>query len=204
MAAFKSRLAEIMTERGMTQSELSRLTGIRVSSISDYLRGVYEAKQDKVFLLADALQVNSQWLMGLDTPQEWPAQEGSMEVKDILKTRRLKLGLTLEDIAGKVGVSAATISRWESGDIANMRRDRIVALSNALQISPAVIMGWNEIDKSHYYDQDAAAIAGMVKDNPRYRVLFEMSRKLSSGDVELVINIVKRLAKIDEDFIEQR
>lgn len=204
MAAFKSRLAKIMTERGMTQSELSRLTGIRVSSISDYLRGVYEAKQDKVFLLADALRVNSQWLMGLDTPREWPAQEGSMEVKDILKTRRLKLGLTLEDIAGKVGVSAATISRWESGDIANMRRDRIVALSNALQISPAVIMGWNEADKNYYHDPDAAAIADMIKDNPHYRVLFEMSRKLSSGDVELVINIVKRLAKIDEDFIEQR
>lgn len=67
-----------------------------------------------------------------------------MEIKDILKARRLSLALTLEDVAAKVGVSAATISRWESGDIANMRRDRIVALSNALKISPAVIMGWDD------------------------------------------------------------
>lgn len=66
-----------------------------------------------------------------------------MAVKDILKDRRLELGLTLEDIAKKVNVSPATISRWESGDIANMRRDRIVALAGALQISPAVIMGWD-------------------------------------------------------------
>lgn len=67
----------------------------------------------------------------------------SVTVKDILKGRRLELELTLEDVAKRVGVSPATISRWESGDIANMRRDRIAALAKALQISPAVIMGWD-------------------------------------------------------------
>lgn len=67
----------------------------------------------------------------------------SVTVKDILKGRRLELELTLKDVAKRVGVSPATISRWESGDIANMRRDRIAALAKALQISPAVIMGWD-------------------------------------------------------------
>lgn len=67
----------------------------------------------------------------------------NVTVKDILKGRRLELELTLEDVAKRVGVSPATISRWESGDIANMRRDRIAALAKALQISPAVIMGWD-------------------------------------------------------------
>lgn len=67
----------------------------------------------------------------------------SVAIKDILKGRRLELELTLEDVAKRVGVSPATISRWESGDIANMRRDRIAALAKALQISPAVIMGWD-------------------------------------------------------------
>lgn len=66
-----------------------------------------------------------------------------MDIKDILKDRRLELQLTLEDVAKRVGVSPATISRWESGDIANMRRDRIAALAESLQISPAVIMGWD-------------------------------------------------------------
>lgn len=66
-----------------------------------------------------------------------------MEIKNILKSRRIELNLTLEDVAKIVNVSPATISRWESGDIANMRRDRIAALAKALQISPAVIMGWD-------------------------------------------------------------
>lgn len=67
-----------------------------------------------------------------------------MEVKDIIRTRREELGLTLLDIAKKVGVSEGTVSRWESGNISNMRRNNIAALSRALQISPSVIMEWEE------------------------------------------------------------
>ncbi|HCX1085826.1 TPA: helix-turn-helix domain-containing protein, partial [Staphylococcus aureus] len=53
-------------ERKISQSELSRRTGIGRNSISDYLNGKYEAKQDKVFELAKALNVNEAWLMGFD------------------------------------------------------------------------------------------------------------------------------------------
>ena len=55
-----------------------------------------------------------------------------MEVKDILKNRRIEKHLTLEEVGRMVGVSAATISRWESGEISNMKRDKIVNLANAL------------------------------------------------------------------------
>ena len=67
-----------------------------------------------------------------------------MEIKDILKERRKELGLTLLDVAKAVGVSEGTVSRWESGDIENMRRDKISALAKSLDISPSVIMGWEE------------------------------------------------------------
>lgn len=67
-----------------------------------------------------------------------------MEVKDILKSRRQELNMTMKEVATSVGVNEGTISRWESGDIANMKRDKIMALAKALQISPAVIMGWED------------------------------------------------------------
>lgn len=67
-----------------------------------------------------------------------------MEIKDILKNRRIELGLTLLQVAKAVGVSEATVSRWESGEIANMKRSRIAALAKILQISPATIMGWED------------------------------------------------------------
>ena len=64
------------------------------------------------------------------------------QVRELLKSRRKELGFTMKELAEKVGVSEATISRWESGDIANMKRNRIAKLSDALEISPAAIMGW--------------------------------------------------------------
>lgn len=70
MNSFKNRLKEIMTERKMSQAELSRRTGIGRNSISDYLNGKYEAKQDKVFLLAKALNINEAWLMGFEVSKE--------------------------------------------------------------------------------------------------------------------------------------
>lgn len=61
-----------------------------------------------------------------------------------LKNRRKELNLTMLEVAKRTGVSEATISRWESGDIANMRRDKIALLANALQVSPAFIMDWDD------------------------------------------------------------
>lgn len=67
-----------------------------------------------------------------------------MDISKKLKNRRKELGLTMLQLANKTGVSEATISRWESGDIANMRRDKIVSLAKALQVSSDYVMGWEE------------------------------------------------------------
>lgn len=64
-----------------------------------------------------------------------------MSVSEIIKTRRLSLGLSMKDLADKIGVSEATISRWESGDIENMRRDKIASLSEVLSVSPYILLG---------------------------------------------------------------
>ena len=60
-----------------------------------------------------------------------------------LADRRSELGYTQKEIASMVGVTEATISRWESGAIANMRRDRINLLANALKTTPDFIMTGN-------------------------------------------------------------
>ena len=58
-----------------------------------------------------------------------------------LKNRRKELNLSMKEVAEYVGVSESTVSRWESGNIANMGRDKIYALSKILKISPAEVMG---------------------------------------------------------------
>lgn len=72
-----------------------------------------------------------------------------METKDLIKRRRKELGLTMAEIAKACGVSEATVSRWESGDIDNMKRSRIASLAKILDVSPALIVGFEE-DESIY------------------------------------------------------
>lgn len=57
-----------------------------------------------------------------------------------LSKRRKEIGLTQREVAEAVGVAEATVSRWESGEIANMRRDKISALSKVLHCSPDFVM----------------------------------------------------------------
>lgn len=70
-----------------------------------------------------------------------------MDTKDILKRKRLELGLTYEELGSLVGVGKSTVRKWETGMIDNMRRDNIVALSKALNISPITLMGLDELEE---------------------------------------------------------
>lgn len=65
-----NRIKKILDERNMSKAELSRLTGISNSSLSEYLNGKYEPKQDKIALIARALHVSPAWLMGFEDAPE--------------------------------------------------------------------------------------------------------------------------------------
>lgn len=64
------------------------------------------------------------------------------DIKNLIKSRRVALKLTLKEVADAVGVSESTVSRWEDGNIANMKRNRIAALAKVLDLSPNLLMGW--------------------------------------------------------------
>lgn len=62
-------------------------------------------------------------------------------MKPDIKSRRKELNLTLEQVGNLVGVGKSTVRKWETGDIENMKRDKIVKLAKALKVSPSYIMG---------------------------------------------------------------
>lgn len=69
-STFSERLNFIIKERGIRQKDLCLQTGISKSAMSQYLRGSFEPKQQKLHLLAVALNVSEAWLMGYDVPRE--------------------------------------------------------------------------------------------------------------------------------------
>jgi lexA repressor len=57
---------------------------------------------------------------------------------------RTKNSMTLEELGNKVGVGKSTVRKWENGMIANMKRDKILKVAEALNTTPAYLMGWDE------------------------------------------------------------
>ena len=66
-----------------------------------------------------------------------------------IKALRQERGLTLEQVADVVGVGKSTVRKWETGMIANMKRDKIAALAKALGTTPAYLMGWKEAEEKN-------------------------------------------------------
>lgn len=71
-----------------------------------------------------------------------------MNIQTIIKNRRLELELTMKDVAKALGVSEATVSRYESGEIQNMGIDKIEMLAKVLRCSPGYLMGWEDYPNS--------------------------------------------------------
>ncbi len=83
---FSNRLNKAILLRNIKPIALSEKTGIDKSKISSYMSGRYKAKQDGVYLLAQALNVSEVWLMGYDVPME------SIPIKNIEKINIPLLG----------------------------------------------------------------------------------------------------------------
>ncbi len=68
-----------------------------------------------------------------------------MDIGKLIHQRRKELNLTLEEVGHAVGVVKSTVKKWEDGYIANMRRDKIVALSTILKIDPIHFIDSNSV-----------------------------------------------------------
>ena len=66
------------------------------------------------------------------------------EMSQKIRELRLARRMTLEQVAEIVGVGKSTVRKWETGMIANMKRDKIALLAKALGTTPAYLMGWKE------------------------------------------------------------
>lgn len=68
-----------------------------------------------------------------------------LEIYQRIKQRRKELELSADDVADAIGVSRATVYRYESKDVENMPITILEPLSKVLKCSPGYLMGWEEI-----------------------------------------------------------
>lgn len=109
------------------------------------------------------------------------AEVTKMKTNELIRAKRKEKGLTLRDVADVCGVSEGTVSRWESGDIKNMRRDKIEKLSRVLDVPPSVLLDWESYDEER------------IKRNQLIAELMTLANASSVDNLEIVIYLLKRL-----------
>ena len=102
-----------------------------------------------------------------------------------IKKLRQEKGLTLEQVADVVGVGKSTVRKWETGMIANMRRDKIADLAKALGTTPAYLMGWaEETDEKENSPSEPQLTEGE-------KALLELFRLVPEDKQQLVLGMIK-------------
>lgn len=87
-----------------------------------------------------------------------------------MKQSREKQGMTLAELGRKIGKTEATVQRYESGNIKNLKNDTIENIATALNVNPAFLMGWIE-ETDEQPQHRAAHLEGELTDDEWQRVL---------------------------------
>lgn len=103
-----------------------------------------------------------------------------------IKELRQAKGLTLEQVANVVGVGKSTVRKWETGMIANMKRDKIAALAKALGTTPAYLMGWTEDNKKEEKNSPEE-----LELSEGEKMLLDLFRQVPEDQQKLVLQMIR-------------
>lgn len=70
-----------------------------------------------------------------------------MSIGNRIKKRRKEMKMSADKLAEKIGKNRATVYRYEKDEIENMPYDVLEPIAEALNVSPAYLMGWEEKEK---------------------------------------------------------
>lgn len=151
---FLQRLKETMIDKGVKPAELSRRTGIGLSSISQYMSGRYMPKGNRIADMARALNVNPAWLAGYDepmqvgqspatyTPTPDEAKATNAKFAELVKTRRRALHLTIAEIANLAKIDASRYEQFENGEYLMPELCIVERVAQALSAFPQALFDW--------------------------------------------------------------
>ena len=104
------------------------------------------------------------------------------EISQKIRELRLARKMTLEQVADIVGVGKSTVRKWETGMIANMKRDKIALLAQALGTTPAYLMGWKEEEPTE---------PKVVALSEYEQLMIDLLRRVPEDKQKMVIDVIQ-------------
>lgn len=158
MSDFVKRLNQLMTEKNISQNKLAEMTGITQSSISDWANGKYKPRQDKVYLLSEALKVSPAYLLGYTDNENL---DQNTPKKDNSKIDRLYNQLNDE---GKEKVITYTQDLVDSGKYAKKSLPTVEEMIDFLKEIPMAAFD-GKLDIYKMPEEELYTLYKLIKDN---------------------------------------
>lgn len=115
------------------------------------------------------------------------------EIGSRIKQTRVEKGLSLEDVAKKVGVAKSTIQRYEAGAIEKIKLPVIESIAKELKVNSAWLLGKEE-DKYGISDEsEIEYIVSALQQRPELRELFSVAVSAAPSQVDKAIKIFEAL-----------
>lgn len=81
-----------------------------------------------------------------------------------IKDRRTELKISAVTLSERIGLSKATIHRYENGDIRNIKLPVIESIADVLKVNPLWLLGKSDIKDGHNHYDVCTAIDDLLRD----------------------------------------
>ncbi|MBO4383464.1 MAG: helix-turn-helix transcriptional regulator [Clostridia bacterium] len=106
--------------------------------------------------------------------------EKELTVGDRIRNTRKREGISQTDLAQEMGVIKQTLYKYETGIVTNIPSEKIEAAANALGVTPAYLMGWEDPDSENFT-------------YVRHKAIHDMLDKLDPEELQLVEGILRQI-----------
>lgn len=109
---------------------------------------------------------------------------------DYIKKARTDAGLTMEELANICHTTKQTIFKYENDIVTNIPMDKIKLMSDALNVSPTQLLGWEE--PVHPHDEDLMELREQLRRSPETRMVFDALKNAKPDQIKSVAELLKQ------------
>lgn len=209
MKTTSDRIKEGMRIRDLKQADLVSLTGISKGALSSYISGKYTPKQNNIYKIAKALNVNEAWLMGADVSMDRNLSPSSRKGVTINVLGRVAAGIPIEAVSDIIDTEEISEDMSRTGEFFGLQIHGdsmepriyegdvvIVRQQNDAESGDIVIAMVNGNDATCKRLMKYSGGISLVSLNPKYEPMMFSDHDIQEKPVRIIGKVVELRGKL--------
>lgn len=177
------KFSQLLSAHNVTPYRIHKETGISTATLSDWKNGKSEPKRDKIQKICDFFNVPISYFYDDIDSDSVSSYEIFLELLE-------KSGKRASDVSKATGIPASTFSDWKKGKSAP-KAEKLQKIADFFGVTVEYLTTGKETKPQYYLDDETAAIAQEIFENPDMKSLFDMSRKMSPEKLKTHLQFMK-------------